>query len=1523
MKQNYLRAICLLIFYFGIWIIPDANAQTFYTPLQYGQPLPFDVGKLGILYNHEPYLMTNVKTTYHGKQNVYATAYLPFVASEYEFFQTVKTFGPHYTTGVALCSPKNPALGLYAPVEIISSDADDNLYALAGVVPYDNNQADYKGPFNTFKTLNVQNNGVVNPSSDEDAISALDAAQKFPKFTYDLFKDANGVGWAGFDKAGTIPIVCRLINEVDLNGYASNMINIRKTSTFDTYVTRQTIGHEISHGILHHAISTQTDLFAQTMSELNEGLADILGYSFSLWMEPAKFENPTWFKDWELYPDITGDKFMTFYNQKDYELPIAYKGDFYIEDPLDKKYDVHHNGEPLKYAVFAMNEGASGYVDGKSTNDFFQVFPLIPGDKDGTFKLALQILFKAFTEKLSATATYPDLRVASLEAATELGHGPGSHAYLQLMAAWDLINVKETLHNVNCTTATAQSLINGALTINIRERTLLPGPASQKISELIDCSNPNNIRTMFRTGFNRSIFTDWDNDLNFSKNNNEDESKLAVTVHGFTQVTRDWYKKTLGYDGLKGGEPVLIKNEIWDFPYPDVKFDIANVATVFQYPNQKKFICRDQISKSYFRAIDLYAKYDQIQFQSITKEWNTIVRSMGEILSLATKRDYEKDHQNPNADNIWTLFEELSDPTLLRDFSNPKLYGQPALYQGALWDANNYVNNTGFINLCYYLLVHGTVNDATSLDEGYTNDEPGSLTYFINKMDKDVVVNAFFQGYLATPANSGIEEFRLATMKALHDQGYGLKSKEHIAFYDAWAAVLGFPDYASTLKHYPEDNAVIHPWMPIDEMSGMFGVEVEYITYESSRLFEVSKSATFNANEAPVYQFLNKTAPDMVTGMTFADVHLEPGQTYYVHSRLSNTGDPHQGCAATPDPAFCESLKGKQKWTVTYKVHTQEVTPVDIQNPKAGETIAAWGSPFSWMSKAGADGYDLHITEKSGNVPEQTMPFDKYYNEDDAQVPLETFLALSKTSQYSWSVVARRKLGSFWAVHVWPNGMTYPLTDEEKAAFPDAYGSLGAVTDFKTDLPTLTPGAYPADGEHVPLIGAPFILTSSSLSNAGNNYNFEYKEPYKQFINTGQPAFSMHVSNIPGIVDKQAVQWAFTPVKAATPPFILAEEKGATVWRTFIADLSLSPAPVLKDEQCAFQSGVVLQWGQVADAQGYKYSVKEAGTNVEVASGTTDKLVTPVITTASSFPTPGKYTWSVAAGIKNSNNVWLYGPEGSDVYGVNPPAPISLIPDNSNSTVTLGDNHSATFTWENGPSTHISNTHLFTLLQEVGGVMEVVQGLAQIPVTGNQLVVNDLDFNSSYQWLVFNSSDLSACHSDPSKGSFKTGDNPIKPELGFTLHVSDPIDYGADGILYYDDFMYTVKVRRPDGQVLDFGSFYCNSGEINFAPGNSFQPGIPYEVGNSTISQMGVGQIPEMEGDWEIRLKIIQVWAATSASDNIAAQPTVEVEVKEYFPGNAPNTWILNQSIPTPSNPVFQGRVLGKEVNLNFHYELP
>jgi hypothetical protein len=979
-------------------------------------------------------------------------AYFPFLQQQYKANLELELFGPNYTTAIALCSPKNPALGLYAPVEVVSEEENGNkVFAMAAMVPYNANNTNFKGPFNTQAHLNYQVPGFVNPLSSEHGITMLDGAQKFTKFSHDLLTDPNGVGWNGFDKAGNTTISC-VVSPKDANSnYSNNQIFVYRNAYGDMKLTRRHIGGIITEGILAHT-NGYADASTIECAEIREFFRGLLGHSYSIWQEYGNFNKPEWQWSWE--KPFPADLVIPFDNPKAVELPNTYKGKFYETDPAFPDI-TQHNLTVCFYALHLMVDGKEGFVDDDKAQESYTVLPLIPGSRDASYKLALRILFRAFTEKLNHAATYSDLRMATLEAATEFGHGPGSHAYTQLGAAWDAVNVKGSLYNPNCITAFAETVYNGQVAFEARESTLSPSPQSQKVVELFDCANPNETSTFLIRNSKSGLFTDWDNDQVYSDINDLDQSKYGVTVHAFTQIARDWFKNKFNYDGLDGSGQFLLQNVLENIPESAAKYFLdqnGKPRAVFYYPYTPLHGSRDWISRRYMSGINHYLKYDDIKNEPVAnEEWGAIYNSLMHIFSLEIKKDYERELQNPNAENIWTLYEDLADPAHKKDLSNPKLYGQPAVFKGLNWkNGLYYENNAGFMNLCYYLLAHGSINDATNTDEGYTNDEPGSLTYFINKVDRNVVLKSFWNAYVNTPANSGVEQFRMATMDALHEQGYDVKSKEHIAFYDAWAAVLGLPDYASTLKHYPEEGAVIHPWMAIDGVPGMFGVEVEYIIYESSRLFEVSKSATFNANEAPVYQFLNKTAPDMVTGMTYADVYLEPGQTYYVHSRLSNTGDPHLGCAETPDPAFCESLKGKKKWTVTYKIHTSEVGPVEVQNPKAGETIAAWASPFSWMSKAGADGYGLQMS--GGGIADVLVGHDEFYDEDNAQVPVEAVLALSKLQNYSWSVAARRRTGSPWAVHVWPNGMTYPFTDDEKEALPYAYGNWGEVRDFKTDL---------------------------------------------------------------------------------------------------------------------------------------------------------------------------------------------------------------------------------------------------------------------------------------------------------------------------------------------------------------------------------------------------------------------------------------------------------------------------------------
>ncbi|NIJ53588.1 hypothetical protein, partial [Dyadobacter arcticus] len=605
------------------------------------------------------------------------------------------------------------------------------------------------------------------------------------------------------------------------------------------------------------------------------------------------------------------------------------------------------------------------------------------------------------------------------------------------MTAWYAVGVgpKPYSSNPDCAVMKlAESKFNGQVYLKASEVTLTPDPLSAKASLLADCSAPNGTQTAdynpkypeFPTVF---INLSPAQSQIYGPDNDTEKSKSAVSVHKFSILARDWYKSRLGYDIADGQVSMQVVNVLGNPQYNIPTFKEALGSATFYYPYKPQSARRDQISLNYFNGVDHFVKAGQTQ--SHTVEWETILTGISEIFSMEIKKDYEQENQNPNAGNIWTLNEDMSDPTWTIDFAHPKLYGRPAVYQGVNWKLGGI--NSGIINLWYYLLVHGTkdINGVNTPDDGYQNDEPGSKTYHVIKVDKDLVLKMVWEAYKSLPVNSSLEEFRLATHSALKialGSNFDPKGKENIALNDAWAAVLGLPDYASTLKHFPADGETVYPW------AAKVGVEVEYPKFESERLFEVSKSATFQSSEAPVYRFLNNVAPELATGMTYGLVNLEPGQTYYVRSRLSLSGNLHDGCSVTPDPDLCMSLNEKLKWTLTYEFKTEEIPAVTGLNPKTGQEIPAWSSPMSWTSLKGAGGYNLYVIDNDGTVPDQDIPHEAAYNEDEGPAPVSTQLALSRTKKYSWTVAAHHKLGSEWACHVSPTGATTPFTQQEKDA---------------------------------------------------------------------------------------------------------------------------------------------------------------------------------------------------------------------------------------------------------------------------------------------------------------------------------------------------------------------------------------------------------------------------------------------------------------------------------------------------------
>ncbi|MCE6991761.1 M4 family metallopeptidase [Dyadobacter sp. CY323] len=1403
------RVVVLLLFFVGNWLVPqwfstDCIAQPFYESKTYNPAVPATSGSiLGVLYNSQPYLIQNTPTTYHGIQNVYATAYLPFIETEFNAAKPIQLFGSYYTTAIALCSPKDPAKGLYAPVHIISEEPkSNNIYALAAVIPYSPNNLNFKGPFNKLKYLNVNAPGFANPVSSEYGITALKTAQEFTKFSHEMLTDQDGIGWNGFDQAGNVPITCVIKPTVGKTYYDHdlNLATFFKYKTGTIEITRSIMGHEFFHGMVENSLGYDLSQASATRLQMEEGIANIIALGFSNWLSPTKFENPNWNLFWE----NPGDPQVWVNNPKIRFRPNTYKGQYYKENWLAEDYNVHDNGHIVTCAFVPLVEGKSGHVDDNPANAPYTVLQLVPGNKSESYKLALRIFFNAFIRKLSLNAEYPDLRMATLAAATDLGYVKGTHAYKQLEAAWSAVGVEGTFYNKNCVKVTAESLLNGPVNFNAQEGTLFPHPLSQKMNVLYDCSNYNPVGTYFKntaTGYG----TSYGNAQIYSEDADLSKSKIMVSVHHFTQVARDWFMSKLGLDGMNGKGQFITSNlftEQESFPFV-FTLGSTNPSAHIPYTYDSLSACRDQVSRNYFHGVDTFNKYDQIQVTP-SSDWKAISTSLSHIFALEIKKDYEIQQQDPSANQIRTLYEEMPNDAYLIDFENPQLRGQPVVYHGVNWDDANPLSNAGVVNKVYDLLIHGSDGpDGTENPGGYFNGEADSEPYVIFQVDKDIVLKTFWAAYKEASVAESLDDFRLATMKALKTlyPAFDEKSKQHIAFRDAWAAAFNMPDYASTLEHFPKNNQLVYPWKL------KVGYQKEY-AMESEHLFEISESSKFNSDVAPVYQFTNNATSSEDAGMMLGTVNLEGGKHYFIRSRLSKAGDLHEGCATSPDPLFCELLSHTLKWTITEEFETEKVDAAVAVYPLPDDEVPAWSNEFKWGGVRNAAGYDFAITDIENGVT-HPLEYDSEYDEEASEHLEETILALSKEKKYQWSIAGRQKLGSPNGARVLLNSIVLPLTTAEKEAFPNTYSPWIEPIDFVTTLPKIIPGNSPTNQEHKPLLGPAFTLTASKEDNA-DGYYFEYQEPYHKSSKKDLPEFPFLLSNVPGIAHLEEIKWRFKPMKEPVDPFITEIETGESEWRSFVADMDLSPKPELDASGLVCfdaDKEVKFSWQKVDQATHYRFKIKTPGGGEIANSVTTDLFTGPVLNASSADP--GKYIFEVSAGYKNTDEEMFWGPASSLTYGIRPPAPVGLQP-NGNNALPLQNGSSVTFSWQPGPGVALNTQHQVRVSEEGN----MISSFSNLTMSGTGIIYNQAKFDTQYDWKVNNLSTISGCPSQWTQASFKTQEEPapeepdeeeaIKSDLAFTLEEPTNDDFDmiiktpSGNVFTYDDATRYVQDTQGD-----------------------------------------------------------------------------------------------------------------------------
>lgn len=1473
-----LITICLLAF-------KDIQAQPYYP----GQQFPSQVqvpppGIVGTLYNSFPYQILNAQTVYYGPQNLYGMIYLPYIQEEYQGEVIIPMpLIPPYTSGIALSALKAPALGLYAPTEVVSHYKKNlfeltQIYPFATTLPLDDNMLTYKGPFNVLPHLNQKSLGFFHPHSTESGISVLEAVQKFTKFTHDMFPDdpSNPLsdGWNGFDKAGDICITSMVSYSLKTGFYFGEQFESGMYMGFNvaspTYplISRDVVGHEASHGILFGALGvpisgdkilddeiTVNPSVHPEMDALSESFCDIMGISFDNWHRPLKFEMPNWILGIYQKNSVKA-AYRPFHNPKSQMHPTTYNGEFYKQDPFQEDYNPHHNGQVMNFWFYLLNEGKSGDIDDVPGLPY-TVYPLIPNNRTATYKLALQMIFKVFTERLNYQSTFDDVRKASLEIIQEMGHPIGSHAYVQVWNAWYAVGVGNEkwnpgAHHPSCTTGkSGDSWFNGFVSFNAMKAMLTDDLSGAPMYMLNDCTVQPGILTRLYNPVNGLLQTalDGDNNQIFHPENDLSLSKSAISVHWGNSLASTWFHNTFNYLGLDevGSFPIesVLGHPDHAFRYPKFNPD----DQVFYYDLNEESFVLDEISRQYFFGIHYLLKGNTNKYNDLDHpEWEAILNGLGNIFSLNIKENYKASLPGVYIPG-WTLGEELnSNPGVnyMRSFSNPGLYGQAGLYKGIHWNENYPSKNASLLNFWYYLLVQGTESYGP---QGFVNEK--GHPYFVFAQQKDIVLEIIWKAYREImPVFGNFEEFRLATLKVA-EQSYGYKSKPYIAFYDAWSAVMDYPDFASTLAHVPADGEVVYPW-PVE-----IGIQSEYPLYESSRVFEVSENPAFEDQLSPVWRFKNHSAPSLETGMVYGQVTLELDKTYYVRSHLTGSGELLKGgCAASDDPVFCEALKGKQKWTAPFKIFTSKVPPPTGLSPAQGSLAPAWQTPFSWQGVLNANGYYLKVSDDSGLVPMQTMEDQTGYDPD---IPLvNKTLSLSRDKQYSWSVAGKQKTGSAQAVRRVVDPLSgqvsyvlltpdIPLTPAEQALFKDISGSFTETISFKTDLPKVVLGDY-ADGTKVSMIGNKSVK-ALQWDNRGDFFRFDFflngdfKEPKwtKDFVD--EPVASKITLNSSDfLLDGHHLGWTFTPWMKAVAPFILQDEPGETHQPFhFILEKDLIPQPVLNTFSCVLDKiPVILTWDAVEGAQWYEYALKDLSTQTVVASGKTNLLQAGPFDGALS-PFPAMYEWQVAAGVKDMNGNWAFGTAAKSTYKVAPEEPLELLPSGFQ-LVELGPNASVNFSWKGNPKV---STYLFSLFKvaQNGDMVKVVENQT---VNGTSVKIENLDFGATYNWSVSAKVDGMNCRSI-NNADFKTKEEPFEPELGFNFTLVDCDKLG----FCLPDIKYNITVTAPNNStVFTSSGLFSNTAGISYSPNSSGATN---------------GELPIMNGTYTVTVQLVQIGAGVSS----------------------------------------------------------
>ncbi|MCE7067975.1 M4 family metallopeptidase [Dyadobacter sp. CY326] len=1477
----------------------------------YAQPyyLPNEkLGPIGTMYAPSHYLIPAGKTNYHKSVPLYATKYL-------------RDPNDPASTSVALCSFKNEALGLYGNVEVVGeginpdNGIDKVLYPFASPV----SAPGQNGPFNTMPHLNTLSGNFTHPHPSLFGISVLAHTQEFHRMTYNLF------GWKGADKDGL-----QTVTNIVSTSYPSAVVQVSPPivaynvgqGLTNPQLSRDVIGHESTHLIWLWAWGNGQG--NEESYSLGEGFADVIGgalknYSAVLNDPSAGFANP----DWSFIIQEQGlDSERNFTNSPHlWSMPECYKGLFW-KKPGDVGYDPHANGMVLNKIFFRMNVGETGYIDQNPAKGTFIVLPLIPNNPAATYELSLKLFFRTFTEKLSWSSTFPDVRVAMLEMAEEMGYADGSHVYQQIQNAFKAAGIGDGwgFDNADCVVGpnTLAQGWNGLVPISVQVASLDNDPQGKQVHWIADCQD---VDVLILTEVFNPISPDapyyaidLDNDGIYTIDNNVSLSKSIVSLNHGIRASVDHFAKKFNFIGLKGTSKFI--EHLIGSPSPNF-IPGAYLAQIKSDSDPAKMTL-DQIAGNYFAGI--YNTVKSVQLPE-SKESIAIRKALMDIFGLEISNEYRL---SKGDEALWTIGSDLfGDGNYLRSFFNPKSKGQLNFYNGKGWDVANPDEMAGVWTQFYYLISKGTPLT------GFTN-ENGQTRFFTGLEDgvPEKIMFAAFQYFL--PSNPTFDDVVAAIQSSILFHGYKETSGTWKKCNDALTCVIG-KEFLPQPKLWAVD-ADGNEVKIVDPFNAQFRSEEYFPDKIAYRLFEVSKDVAFNDLVSPVYRAFQHTTEVLLPYIDEKDpgkrtntakFFLEEG-TFYVRSRLYAAGGP--GCASSLGGNLeCRALEMMvNNWSPILQVTVAPITTKPIA-PLEHDKLTAWKSVFEWEATPGAAGYVLRVTDLTGKVPVQDVPVEATSDEAEAKE-----LALAKERDYSWQITATHKLGSEEGV-TWDKGLKKFV--QTGLTETDIFGTWTDLMSFQTDLPEsplLVPPA-PANGEHVPPFGQDILLSADEAPGAsGYRYHIQDKKNDRELP---QVLYDHENLKLPDISDGKVYTWAFEPYKEATPPFITEKEFGKKYFSTFVVDYSLIPAPALLSpiNDAVFNYGVstpkeVFAWSPIAGAEEYDYSVDFVEDPIkDDPNGSTSEL--SVLRDVGNVPSKikGGFRWKVRAKAKDEKGEWIVGPYSPlSFYWIRPAKTNLKYPSDGAQTV---DNHKAEFSWYEqwAPA-----GHLFRLWKDNVIVFEK-------EVFGNSITITNLEVNTDYTW------DAPAMTKTPTAthfpetytfAHFRTGNAPDEKKNGKEIKEYDPDEDEAEpgdpndpndpdqgsGDVFYPQLGFTVDVK--DGEFADTYSYSYKvtvtsdkgySREWNCAVNGLGVVFIPEDILQTKVN----GDLPEDTALYHFHLEITDL---NGKDDSYAASPTCDFALLLYDALPA----VQGKKMPLldliPQSGVFGGRWVGCSIDFDFEY---